>query len=167
MHENLILFLFPIVFMIHEFEEMIMVEKWMRKHRYELSERFPDLAKRIDWLMRINTRSFTIIVLEEFLIVSGLTITSILTESIICWYFAFAAFGIHLLIHLLQFFIWRKYIPAIATTILCLPYCIWAFLESVQILVPSQLSLYAVIGIAVAGINLLCMHRLMSNTHRS
>lgn len=84
MHENLILFLFPIVFMIHEFEEIIMVEKWMRKHRDELSERFPIMTKRLEWLTRIDTRSFTVIVAEEFLIVSTLTVTSILTENIIC-----------------------------------------------------------------------------------
>lgn len=161
MHEYLILILFPIVFMIHEFEEMIMVEKWMCKNRDELSVRFPVMAKRLEWLTRIDTRSFTVIVAEEFLIASGLTVTSILTGSIIFWYCTFAAFGIHLLMHLLQFFIWKKYIPAIATTTLCLPYCVWAFQESAQSLVLSQLSLYAAIGTTIAGINLLCMHRLM------
>lgn len=166
MHENLILFLFPIVFMIHEFEEIIMVEKWMRKHRDELSERFPIMTKRLEWLTRIDTRSFTVIVAEEFLIVSTLTVTSILTENIICWYCAFAAFGIHLLVHLLQFFICKKYIPAITTTIFCLSYCIWAFHVSTQSMLPSQLFIYAIIGTTVAGINLLYMHRLMSKIHR-
>ena len=93
---NLML-LFPIFFMIHEFEEIIMVEKWMGKYRTDLYRRFPVLSHRISMLTEINTRSFSIIVAEEFLIVSVLTIISVMTGNIIFWYCGLSAFSIHLL----------------------------------------------------------------------
>ena len=108
--------LFPIFFMIHEFEEIIMVEKWMGKYRTDLYMRFPVLSHRIAMLTEIDTRSFSIIVAEEFLIVSVLTIISVMTGNIIFWYCGLSAFSIHLLIHLLQFIIWGKYIPAIVVS---------------------------------------------------
>lgn len=161
MNVSLILILFPIVFIIHELEEIIMVEKWMGKHRDELFRRFPVVAKRLERITQIDTRSFAVIVVEEFLIVSGLTIMSIVTGNIIYWYCVLAAFSIHLLIHLLQFIVWKNYIPAIITTVLCIPYCILALYDTIRIITSSELILYAAIGIVVAGANLLAMHELL------
>ena len=98
---SILMLLFPIFFMIHEFEEIIMVEKWMGKYRTDLYMRFPVLSHRIAMLTEIDTRSFSIIVAEEFLIVSVLTIISVMTGNIIFWYCGLSAFSIHLLIHLL------------------------------------------------------------------
>ena len=164
MNANLILTLFPIVFMIHEFEELIMVENWLQRHRDDLFRRFPNLAERLERLVRMDTRSFTVIVAEEFMIVSCLTVISMITGNIIYWYCALAAFSIHLLVHLLQFMVWRKYIPAVITTLFCMPYCILALREAIQILNLSELALYAVLGTAAAGANLLGMHRLLLKT---
>ena len=100
--DKFILLLFPIIFMIHEFEEIIMIEKWMNKNRSDFDRRFPRIAQRMNKFMDIDTRNFSIIVAEEFFIVSILTITSVLTNNIIYWYCILTAFSIHLIIHFLQ-----------------------------------------------------------------
>lgn len=41
MNDNLIYILFLIFFLIHEFEELIMIERWLVKHRSDLQRRFP------------------------------------------------------------------------------------------------------------------------------
>lgn len=157
---NLML-LFPIFFMIHEFEEIIMVEKWIGKYCTDLYRRFPFLSHRITMLTEIDTRSFSIIVAEEFLIVSVLTIISVMTGNVIFWYCGLSAFSIHLLIHLLQFIIWGKYIPAIVSTIVCAPYCIWSLYETYHILTSVEFIAYSVVGFIFGGINLFCMHKLL------
>ena len=156
---SILMLLFPIFFMIHEFEEIIMVEKWMGKYRTDLYMRFPVLSHRIAMLTEIDTRSFSIIVAEEFLIVSVLTIISVMTGNIIFWYCGLSAFSIHLLIHL--FIIWGKYIPAIVSTVVCAPYCIWSLYETYHILTSVELIIYAVVGFIFCVTNLFYMHKLL------
>lgn len=158
---NNIMFLFPIFFMIHEFEEIIMLGKWKEKHLSDLYRRFPSISKRADDIMKIDVVNFSIIVAEEFLIVSALTVTSVLSGNVIYWFCCLSAFSVHLLIHLVQFMVWGKYIPAIVTTVLCLPYCIWALYETSHMLTHEELILYAITGSVAGGINLLCMHKLV------
>ena len=38
---NLIIMLFPVVFMIHEYEEIIMFRHWIDRNRKEMRKRFP------------------------------------------------------------------------------------------------------------------------------
>lgn len=106
----IIIFLFPIFFMIHEFEEIIMIQKWINHNQIKLTQRFPHLYPIIKKASKIDTHKFSIIVAEEFIIVSTCCTISIYTGQIIYWYCCLAAFSLHLLIHLLQFIIWQKYI---------------------------------------------------------
>lgn len=161
MNDNLIYILFLIFFLIHEFEELIMIERWLVKHRSDLQRRFPLIFQRVNKMTEIDTRKFSVIVAEEFLIVSILTILSIWTDNVIYWYCGFSAFGIHLIIHLFQFIAWRGYIPAIITTALCMPYFIYAFDKVSSILSLEELLIFAAIGFIFGSINLLCMHKLV------
>lgn len=157
----IIIFLFPIFFMIHEFEEIIMIQKWINHNQIKLTQRFPHLYPIIKKASKIDTHKFSIIVAEEFIIVSTCYTISIYTGQIIYWYCCLAAFSLHLLIHLLQFIIWQKYIPAIVTTLCCLPYCIWAIYNTIHILPFQLLVFYAFIGFIIGGVNLLIMHKIM------
>ena len=85
---------------------------------------------------------------------------------IIYWYWILTAFSIHLIIHFLQFVIWKKYIPAIITTILCIPYCIFAIEKASYILTFKELFIYAVVGIIIGAVNLLVMHRFAFNWYK-
>lgn len=66
----IIIFLFPIFFMIHEFEEIIMIQKWINHNQIKITQRFPHLYPIIKKASKIDTHKFSIIVAEEFIIVS-------------------------------------------------------------------------------------------------
>lgn len=92
----IIIFLFPIFFMIHEFEEIIMIQKWINHNQIKLTQRFPHLYPIIKKASKIDTHKFSIIVAEEFIIVSTCCTISIYTGQIIYWYCCLAAFSLHL-----------------------------------------------------------------------
>jgi uncharacterized membrane protein YjjP (DUF1212 family) len=54
---------------------------------------------------------------------------SICMNDLTAWYCCLIAFGLHLIVHIIQFLVIRKYIPVIVTSVLCLPYCIWVFIQ--------------------------------------
>lgn len=128
----------------------------------DLHERFPRILHNLNKQTDINTRKFSIIVAEEFVAVSTLAIISILTNNVIYYWCCISAFTIHLIIHLVQFIYWRGYIPAIVTSIFCIPYCIVAIHSVSSILVLNELLMYAVISFIVCAINLYYMHKLVS-----
>lgn len=61
----IIIFLFPIFFMIHEFEEIIMIQKWINHNQIKLTQRFPHLYPIIKKASKIDTHKFSIIVAED------------------------------------------------------------------------------------------------------
>ena len=67
-HIVLLICLFPVVFMLHDFEEIIMQQRWMERNADELSRRFPVLRKQIMQLRELSTTGFAIAVAEEFII---------------------------------------------------------------------------------------------------
>ena len=72
------------------------------------------------------------------------------------WFAALAGYSVHLLIHIVQWIVYRKYVPVIITSLLTLPYCIYAFAEFSKITVLSsfQMVLWAVIGIVLTVLSL-------------
>lgn len=119
----ILIYLLPILFMLHEFEEMVMLPAWIEKNEKELSRRFPALRSKLSFL---QSPAFGIAVCEEFVIVSACTMATIITGNMLFWYICLLAFSLHFVAHIIQFFIIRKYIPAIVSTVLCLPYCVMA-----------------------------------------
>ena len=76
-------------------------------------------------LRELSTTGFAIAVAEEFIIISGVSVYAVLSQHYFLWMALFLAFGIHLLVHVGQFVLLRKYIPAIVTSLLCLPYAVY------------------------------------------
>lgn len=159
-----VIFLLPVFFIIHELEEIAMIRKWIVRNSRELYCRFPKLSGIIGWMERVNTRSVAIIAAEELVIVLACTFTSAYTGNITAWYCCMAAFGIHLVVHLIQFIVWRNYIPAIITSLACLPYCIFALTCISDLLTPEELVLYAAVGLVAGGLNLFAMHFVAGKT---
>ena len=119
--------LLPIVFMFHDFEEIIMFRWWLRKNRSQLQQRFPSvekfLAKRK--MFSYSTAAFSVAVMHEFLLISLVSYAGIFSASPKWWFASFMAFFIHLIVHIMQWIAYRTYIPMIITSILALPYCFY------------------------------------------
>lgn len=152
----LLMALLPVVFMIHEFEEIIMFKPWLKKNAEALSRRFPK-AKNI--LLRnheeLSTQGFTVAVLHEFLIISFCTITSLLTYRHGLWFGAFMAYFLHLFVHIVQWMLYGKYIPVIITSFLTLPYCVYTLVEFLTVtnLTNAQLIIWTAIGLVIAALS--------------
>lgn len=160
---QIIVWLLPVVFMIHDFEEIIFFKPWITKNSPYLKKRFPFLAKRL--LPRIEALSvpaFAVAVFEEFVLLSIITFTAFYFDYYNIWLAVFMAFFIHLIIHIIQWIVLKRYIPAIITTILALPYCIYGFmivLES-HLFTASEIILLSVAGVFFMVLNLLFAHTL-------
>ena len=73
---------------------------------------------------------------------------------------SFVAYTIHLLIHIGQSIVIKKYIPAGITSIICLPISIWVIAESIERLCysPWQVLAYSIIGTVIVAGNLKAAH---------
>jgi hypothetical protein len=122
-----LMWLLPIVFMFHDFEEIIMFKPWLGTNRAKLEKRFPNWAARVlSGHDKISTSSFALAVAEEFLILSVLTLIAVEFELYSFWAGMMLGFFIHLLAHVGQFVIYRGYVPVILTSLPSAIYCLVA-----------------------------------------
>jgi len=153
---KLLITLLPVVFIFHDFEEIVMFEPWLKKNRGEIRRRFPrldeTLAKNHD---RLSTPGFAVAVMHEFLIVALITVLSLYFDDYRWWFGAFAAFAIHLIVHMGQWLVYKKYVPVIITSILALPYCVYTFAQFLAFteLTAGQMAFWAGVGLAVTALS--------------
>lgn len=154
-----IAWLFPIIFMIHDFEEIIFIESWKRKYKTELGA-FKGKAPFSDFK---STPSFSCAVAEEFFIFSVITLISCLTNNYIVWFAFYFACIFHFVIHIVLCIRFHHYVPGITTSILLLPVGVYTLYNgsllmqsSIQVLIAC-----AVIGTALLLLNLKLLHKLM------
>jgi hypothetical protein len=124
---NSLMWLLPIVFMLHEFEEIIMGKAWMRHEADRLRGRLPAFALRILAPMQsLSTSAFSLAVAEEFVLLSGITWMCVAQGWFSLWAGMVLGFFIHLVLHVLQAAAYRRYIPAVITAIPAGGYCLFA-----------------------------------------
>ena len=160
---SLIIWLLTIVFMIHDFEEIIFFKPWINRNKDYLTKKFPKISKRfLPRMENLSTSAFTLAVAEEFLLLSLITVGSVLFDNYLLWLAAFMGFFVHLLVHLGQWIILKRYIPAIYTTLLALIYCVYALCEIIfnNVFLISEIVLWTIIGFGLVGVNLLFAHKL-------
>ena len=153
---KLLIALLPFVFMIHDFEEIIMFAPWLAKNRDEVGRRFP----RIDKILRnhhdqLSSSAYAVAVMHEFIIISIITYASLYADTYHWWFGAFAAFSLHLLVHIGQWLIYGKYVPVVVTSFLALPYCLYTFISFLNFtdMTGGQMLLWAVIGLAITVVS--------------
>ena len=158
-----LIWLLPIIFMLHDFEEIIFFKSWINKNRDYLTKKFPKIATRfLPRLGNLSTPAFALAVAEEFILLSLITLGSVLFDNYFLWLAAFMGFFVHLLIHLGQWLVFKRYIPAIGTTFLALIYCIYTFYEIIttHIFQTSEIVLWTVVGFGLVGVNVIFAHKL-------
>ncbi|TCL55622.1 uncharacterized protein with HXXEE motif [Kineothrix alysoides] len=160
-----LIWLFPLLFIFHDFEEIIFGKPWVNRNKERLMEQFPMLANKV--LLHfdsLTTSSFSLGVAEEFILISAVTIISYLTGWYDLWLGIFIAFIAHLIIHIFQCIIFRGYVPAVVTSVICLPVsiCITAeFLRSYSITF-SRIIAFSMLGIVLMIINIWGIHKGMT-----
>lgn len=156
-----LMWLFPVVFMLHDFEEIIMMRAWVEHNAQQLQTRFPSLASRmLPYFEKLSTPAFALMVAEEFALLSAITYETVEWELYSVWAGILVAFLAHLIMHIAQFAAYRRYTPAIITSSLASVYCIGALysLNAHGRLVWPTVSLWALVALLVLVANLAFMH---------
>jgi len=167
--KNMIVWLFPILFMFHDFEEIIFIKPWTAKNAERLRNKYPALSEGLlRQFVSVSTSAFSLGVAEEFILISTVTIAAYLTGWYYLWLGGFIAFTLHLIAHCVQALMLKGYVPAFFTSILTLPlccYCVVLFLQRYQPAM-GQTIIFSVVGIVIMVVNLLVVHKAMTKFDR-
>ena len=153
------IWLFPILFVFHDFEEIIGSKLWVTKNGAAITQRFPKTAFIFN---KFSTEGFALAVAEELvllLIICSLTFTGIRAFNLL-WLGTFIAFTLHLVVHIGQAIVIRKYIPALATSIFLLPVSAWIATDSIRTIDGSVVEIvaYSLVAAIAVGANLFLAH---------
>lgn len=124
-----VLLLFPVVFMVHDFEEILTVEKWTKQNKEKVFALLPKKLHRFFWSsFHINTLEFAKDVFWIFLAITAAALIAVLFQ----WYGFFliflAIFFSHVFTHFGQSVLFKGYAPGVWTSLfLVLPYSLYAY----------------------------------------
>ena len=152
--------LFPLAFILHDAEEVIVQHRWMLSNRNKLENRFPKLKSIVNHLSTFDTPSFAIAAAEEFVIIMLATGYVLIQgrHSMEIWAALFLAFTFHQLIHILQGVMLRGYVPGLCTALLLLPYSYLGVKSIALAMHGVELMLWAFLGILFMVLNLRFAH---------
>jgi hypothetical protein len=158
-----LIWLFPIAFMFHDFEEIIFWEAWLDKYGDEVKRRIPAfLAKQVSPIVEKSTAQaslpigliFSLTVLSSFLAVQYEKYGFFLVAS--------GAFFLHGFMHLGQAIALRKYVPAVITSaLIVIPYGLilyWRLINEGTVAM-SGLLIYFLFAVVLTIPFILVMHK--------
>lgn len=151
------LWMFPLLFIFHDMEEIIGLVPWIRLNKTLLTQKVPSILK---IHKGITTEGFALAVFEEFFLVLSITLLAYFSQSRaleLVWLGGFVAFALHLLLHIEQSILLRKYIPALITSILCFPVSAYLITDIVHLwrVSTSEFFLFSLVGSGIVITNLL------------
>ena len=150
------IWLFPLLFIFHDLEEIIGFIPWI-----ERNEKL--LAKKATFILNthkgLSTEGFALAVAEEFVVVLFVSFFAIFYHTrflYLIWLGGFVAFALHLVVHILQAIWLRRYIPALATSVLCLPVSSTIIWKTTTLLHVNTIELlvFSLIGVLIIISNL-------------
>lgn len=135
-------FLFPALFMLHELEEIV----WMPSFVKKLSAQFPDIR----FLSYYTPFAFNAIVMEQFLILMTSLYLSYQFNNYSIYITIIIAYIYHVLGHLIQTIVIRKYVPGLLTGIFTSLFSLFYLKNNV----PINLYCYSFITLTLIIVNL-------------
>ena len=157
---NAMIWLFPVLFMLHDFEEIILVEAWKKRYKSKLDR---IKSGKLVFSGCDKTSAFSIGVAIEFLIFSLVTLLSSWRGTYSFWYVLFLGFTIHLIGHCLICILYKFYVPGVITSILFLPWSLYILYTAYQSLSfnVAHIFIYAVTGIVAMLLLIHALHGCM------
>lgn len=111
---SIVLFLFCII--AHEVEEIVFQHEWVQKNAPALKQRFPKLEKVFDHLLTMDTKAFAFAVIVESIVIVLAIYLSIQRGWDLFLFGIFLAYTLHLLVHIIQGCLIRRYVPGMETS---------------------------------------------------
>lgn len=124
---NLIFIVFPIVFMMHELEEIIWMPDFY-KRIYSSKKQLPKVVE--NTLKESNSKKFSFIVLEEFLLLGFATVLCYSYSQYNLYVAITVGYGIHIVGHVIQALFLRQYVPGLITGIISIV-IMWILVKNV------------------------------------
>ena len=120
---NSFFLLFPSIFMLHEFEEILLFPKFMRRNP-KLQQQFLEGA--------FTPFRFNAIVCQEFILLLVILGLSIYFESFDFYITIIIAYVYHVIGHIFQSIFLRQYIPGVLSGIITAGYCTYQIYDAVS-----------------------------------
>ena len=144
---------FPLLFIFHDSEESIGMKRVVNRNADMLQARFPFLYKRFS---NFTTEGFALAVMEEFIVFTAIALLAIYFDNSLFWNIWFGGFfGLtaHYVVHIIQALVIRRYIPALITSIICLPISVLILHNSYALI---DINLWHIlIGLAIVALNMI------------
>ena len=144
---------FPLLFIFHDLEEIIGMRRFINRNADMLQSRFPFLSNRFK---NFTTEGFALAVMEEFVVFTAISLVAIYFDTSLFWNIWFGGFlGLtaHYVVHIIQALVIRRYIPALITSIICLPISVLILHHSYGLI---EINVWhIVIGIAIVALNMI------------
>ena len=162
----LLIWLFPLAFILHDLEELLLFEPWSKKNAGTILERVRPrvpafLEKQLGTVLNKSTRQFAIPIALIFILTCVSAWLAAQYGQYAFFLMAASLFFMHGFMHIGQAILMQKYIPALVTSlVVVLPYGIilfWNLLAS-HITSLSVLLIYCVVAIINAVPFILMMH---------
>lgn len=120
-----LLWFFLVCFIVHEFEEIIYLGKFISVNLERIKLNAPKrFHSTIDGLSEHNDSRFAFAVFEEIIVLAAIIALSLHFNSYSFFVAVVIAYELHVLFHVLQSIIIRMYIPAVGSGILTSIYCV-------------------------------------------
>jgi hypothetical protein len=129
-----LIWLFPIAFIFHDFEEILFWELWLGKHGSEIKARMPAfLAGRVGAILEKSTAQASFSIFLIFCLTVLASFFAAVTGKYGFFLLASGAYFIHGFMHLGQAIVLRKYVPAVITSALVvIPYGVVLFARLIE-----------------------------------
>lgn len=124
-----LLWLLPITFVFHDFEEILTVEKWGKERRARILGTMPEFAKKVyASSFQMSTHRFSQDVLVVYSVIVTVTVLAALFHVYILFLAALHLYFLHVFTHLGQALFLKMYTPGVVTAVFpVLPYSLYAY----------------------------------------
>ncbi|WP_429976269.1 HXXEE domain-containing protein [Enterococcus sp. DIV0086] len=149
----------PLLFIIHDFEELILVPMWIKRHQEILYKKKEPIFGGIK-----NSSVLSVGILEELLILVGVSIYMTYNPTSLIYFGVLTTYLIHLVLHVILCLQYKNYVPGVITALIQIPIC-FSILKYFYPLLNSRLFeifMVSLVCLIIFMINILFIHKIMS-----
>lgn len=159
MSTQTLVWLFIVVFVLHDLEEIIWVEAWIKKNKSHVIHTVPKRFKKpLNKMFNITSGQFAFAVLLEFIVFIPFTYIAAEHEKFFIFLSFNSLFLLHVFTHLGQSLYLKMYTPGVISAVICvLPYTLYMFYRmlSEELVSWNEVLLSIPVGLLVVPIVLL------------
>ncbi|MBF4691875.1 HXXEE domain-containing protein [Fusibacter ferrireducens] len=123
-----LIWMLPLIFIVHDFEEIILIKTWKNKNQDLFLA--PTGFKPYDHFK--SQEKFSMAVLEELILFIGVAFYTVISQNYLVWIGTFFAVTFHYIPHFIFCFHVKRFVPGAFTALLALPVSIWILIAVIQ-----------------------------------